>query len=260
MKGNRPYLPVIVLSGAEPRLPGNSREAGYAYAVPFDLAGAPPAKALVQSLIIGSSPFVLLLTPAAPDPLPDALILCLFSRSYLQINGAPVVAFTQAHSTLEASLNSYLRGQGYPGLHAWAVPEISTPGASQFLETAAFGEPLFFQDQAAEERFYQSCQELLKDNEGFSACISEYLTLKATHQKLQERYAVLEERLKNAETTVEVARHKFKDDYDNLYDFYRKEYDILPLWYKRFGQIVKVLAGKRSFRSLFDDNVKKYKD
>jgi len=57
MKGNRPYLPVIVLSGAEPRLPGNSREAGYAYAVPFELAGAPPAKALVQSFIIATTPF-----------------------------------------------------------------------------------------------------------------------------------------------------------------------------------------------------------
>lgn len=42
--------------------------------------------------------------------------------------------------------------------------------------------------------------------------------------------------------------------------YYRQEYEILPGWYKRFGHIIKVLMGKRSFRSLFNDNVKKYKD
>jgi hypothetical protein len=44
-----------------------------------------------------------------------------------------------------------------------------------------------------------------------------------------------------------------------IQDFYTKEYEILPLWYKRFGHILKVLAGKRTFRSLFRDDVKKYK-
>jgi hypothetical protein len=45
-----------------------------------------------------------------------------------------------------------------------------------------------------------------------------------------------------------------------LQDYYTREYEILPLWYKRFGHILKVLTGKRTFRSLFRDNVKKYKD
>jgi hypothetical protein len=42
--------------------------------------------------------------------------------------------------------------------------------------------------------------------------------------------------------------------------FYKTEYEILPMWYKRFGHIIKVVMGKRSFRSLFDDNVQKYKE
>jgi hypothetical protein len=42
--------------------------------------------------------------------------------------------------------------------------------------------------------------------------------------------------------------------------FYYQEYEILPLWYKRIGHIIKVIMGKRTFRSLFNDNVKKYKD
>ena len=51
-----------------------------------------------------------------------------------------------------------------------------------------------------------------------------------------------------------------KQDLAIALDFYHYEYDILPLWFKRLGHIVKVLMGKRSLRSLFNDNVKKYKD
>ena len=50
-----------------------------------------------------------------------------------------------------------------------------------------------------------------------------------------------------------------KEYYDVL-NWYQKEYEILPLWYKRLGHIIKVIMGKRSFRSLFRDDVKKYKD
>ncbi|MDB5277544.1 MAG: hypothetical protein JWR61_2499 [Ferruginibacter sp.] len=49
-------------------------------------------------------------------------------------------------------------------------------------------------------------------------------------------------------------------EYYEVLDWYHKEHEILPLWYKQFGHIIKVIMGKRSFRSLFDDNVKKYKD
>ncbi len=33
--------------------------------------------------------------------------------------------------------------------------------------------------------------------------------------------------------------------------WYHKEYEVLPLWYKRFGHIIKVFKGKRTFKSLF---------
>jgi len=49
-------------------------------------------------------------------------------------------------------------------------------------------------------------------------------------------------------------------EYYEVLNWYHKEYEILPLWYKQFGHIIKVMMGKRSFRSLFDDKVKKYKD
>lgn len=42
-------------------------------------------------------------------------------------------------------------------------------------------------------------------------------------------------------------------------DFYNNEYEVLPMWFKRLGHIVKVLMGKRTFGSLYRDDVKKYK-
>ncbi len=51
-----------------------------------------------------------------------------------------------------------------------------------------------------------------------------------------------------------------KEERANGLKWYYYEYEILPVWYKRFGHIIKVLMGKRSFRSLFNKNVKKYKD
>lgn len=43
-------------------------------------------------------------------------------------------------------------------------------------------------------------------------------------------------------------------------EWYQHEYEILPRLYKRVGHVIKVLMGKRTFRSLFDNNIKKYKD
>lgn len=45
-----------------------------------------------------------------------------------------------------------------------------------------------------------------------------------------------------------------------LKKFYYNEYEILPVWYKRLGHIIKVVMGKRTFVSLFRNDVKKYKD
>ncbi|MEO6903064.1 MAG: hypothetical protein ABI315_07915 [Bacteroidia bacterium] len=53
---------------------------------------------------------------------------------------------------------------------------------------------------------------------------------------------------------------KSQDEALKIYEFYSNEYEILPLWYKRVGHIIKVLTMKRTFRSLFDNNVKKYKN
>jgi len=52
--------------------------------------------------------------------------------------------------------------------------------------------------------------------------------------------------------------NRYKRQIKELLGFYKNEYEILPMWYKRFGHVLKVMTGKRTFKSLFDDNVKKY--
>ncbi len=42
-----------------------------------------------------------------------------------------------------------------------------------------------------------------------------------------------------------------KSNRDTIRDWYEKEYEVLPLWYKRFGHVLKVMTGKRSFKSLY---------
>ena len=75
---------------------------------------------------------------------------------------------------------------------------------------------------------------------------------------LNRKYTSTEAELNYQKQYIEVLRsdHAAKE----LQDYYTHEYEILPLWYKRFGHILKVLTGKRTLQSLFRDGVKKYKD
>jgi hypothetical protein len=56
---------------------------------------------------------------------------------------------------------------------------------------------------------------------------------------------------------IALGKEVAQKEYYDIKQWYHQEYEILPLWFKRLGHIVKVLMGKRSFRSLFSDNVKK---
>ncbi|HEY2720893.1 MAG TPA: hypothetical protein VGI82_04170 [Chitinophagaceae bacterium] len=57
-----------------------------------------------------------------------------------------------------------------------------------------------------------------------------------------------------------ISKNIREKEYFELLDWYNHEYEILPTWYKRIGHVIKVIMGKRTFRSLFNDNVKKRKD
>jgi len=52
---------------------------------------------------------------------------------------------------------------------------------------------------------------------------------------------------------IQLGKRISQDEYYGLKHWYTKEYEVLPLWYKQFGHIIKVFMGKRSFKSLFKD-------
>ena len=87
--------------------------------------------------------------------------------------------------------------------------------------------------------------------------------LRLNEQELRSKLQLLEEQLGsldgvdlNYNSTVD----RYKKQITGLMKYYKLEYEILPLWYKRFGHILKVITGKRTFKSLFNDSAEKYKE
>ena len=83
--------------------------------------------------------------------------------------------------------------------------------------------------------------------------------------KLKSDNAVLRFKLETGRDALERMRIEAKKTEDSqraqlmaeikraneLQGWYHREYEALPLWYKRFGHMIKVFTGKRTFKSLF---------
>lgn len=83
-----------------------------------------------------------------------------------------------------------------------------------------------------------------------------------SHHNIAFQNSLLQERLESElryRSFYNTPDTGYKKQIKEITDFYNTEYEILPLWYKRLGHIIKVLTGKRTFKSLLNDNVKKYK-
>jgi len=88
-------------------------------------------------------------------------------------------------------------------------------------------------------------------------------SLATKRNELISKIELLQEQLdslKNYHLYYNLSDTRYKRQITELMKFYKNEYEILPLWYKRLGHTLKVIMGKRTFRSLFNDNIKKYKD
>jgi hypothetical protein len=68
-----------------------------------------------------------------------------------------------------------------------------------------------------------------------------------------------QERAKLYLSFISLGKKVRETEYHDLRQWYHNEYEVLPLWFKRLGHIIKVLIGKRTFRSLFSDKVKSHK-
>jgi ActR/RegA family two-component response regulator len=92
--------------------------------------------------------------------------------------------------------------------------------------------------------------------------LKENRALAVKEKEWQVKTTLLEEKLEsltNYHLHNNAPESVYKKQVTELLDFYNTEYEVLPMWFKRLGQVVKVLTGKRTFKSLYNDNVKKYK-
>jgi hypothetical protein len=99
-----------------------------------------------------------------------------------------------------------------------------------------------------------------KENSQAYHLLEENVALTKKERESQTKAAILEEQLESVKNYQNPSDSRYKKQITELLYFYKYEYEILPLWYKRFGHIIKVLRGQRTFKSLFRDNVKKYKN
>lgn len=102
---------------------------------------------------------------------------------------------------------------------------------------------------------FHALMNLRKLHDEYEAIVED-LGYEKTLRMDQEQYS----KLSGMRTSMENGKQGRMNEIARLKHFYYQEYEILPSWYKKLGHIIKVIMGKRSFRSLFNDNVKKYKD
>ena len=288
MYNHKLYSPVLLLPARED-LPGNFNQAKYSIATLIDDRSVREDRGKFNSLIRGKTPFLLTIDSEKimsgqllTQQLHDIITLCQFSENYIRTNNGPLIVFfyssakarTAAACSFEQSLLDSLQLQGWPAIIKWQLTGNDLPLltvdkidfdesylAKNFLSKAdRIGEHIFFtgasfeQTIELEEQFNRLCISALNENPVTKTYLTLYLHYKAAVRKAEEEALVQKERLENAESTINVVRTKYKDDYDLLFNWYHKEYEVLPLWYKRFGHIIKAFMGKRTFRSLWSDD------
>lgn len=209
-----------------------------------------------------------------------------FHPAYKVINEKPVVAFNANYKD-DADLIRFVQeleqttiSQGYDGIQ-WVIFSNNSDQVNDY-------NVLFDNRQPVESAAVYS--EILKKYNYTNKYIGIkttdvndwYSTLQSAEEKIMQEYPEKFDYLKKygdlersfvqttdqlKRTNLDLENHKkyleifkSKDEALKIYEFYKYEYEILPLWYKRFGHIIKVIMGKRSFRSLFDNNIKKYND
>ncbi|MEO7489447.1 MAG: hypothetical protein ABIU77_20195 [Ferruginibacter sp.] len=211
-----------------------------------------------------------------------------FHPNYFNVEQRPVVSVEEkSRATLDlnkiiSSLDKQAFDQGFSGIHSVCFAgEDLTPGGE---ENIIYNGDNSLQDflntyyELLSKRYYVSKYigiktndfaafvgalavmevKLLKENPTLFNHLNQFCQLKNTVVQLNENMRVVKEDLTNQKAYLKI--FKDQDESVKINEFYRNEYEILPLWYKQFGHLIKVVMGKRTWRSLFDNNVKKYKN
>jgi hypothetical protein len=210
----------------------------------------------------------------------------LFLPSYLRVEQQPIINLAGASQDLlgktSSELSAYLSSQGFnPVIINQLVTPVERPETNScclFTSPAelvkyykeilqsdqSYNNSLFFYAHSPEV-FVETISSLQQAENDFKENFPGVYTLINNNRMLEKEMNVL--RIKMEYTENELSHQKQYNEIlrsehstKELQKYYDHEYEILPKWYKRFGHILKVITGKRTFRSLFNDDVKKYKN
>lgn len=70
---------------------------------------------------------------------------------------------------------------------------------------------------------------------------------------LESEISLWKKRVELYQSFLVLSKTVQEKEYYDVIDWYHKEYEALPKWYKRVGHLIKVCLGKRSFKSLFNN-------
>ncbi len=165
-----------------------------------------------------------------------------FQISIVEVKNDPAGAMTNqpAYQLTTATINYSLVLKKWVSLYL----ENRNPGEIHLLISEKLPDPIQVLDKIGESDF--------KGTEEYKIANRFY-----ENQKLINEYKhELDLRINN-EKDARLYLKIQKEQTQNNVEWYHCEYEILPGWYKKLGHLIKALMGKRSFRSLFNDNIKK---
>jgi hypothetical protein len=247
---------------------------------------------ILNELLKMRAPYLLTLVNNAgfePDELPGKLIdligVFVMGVSYERRNEQPVIGIRGMNTSpwVIKNLSGYFRSQGFQDICFLnfvesKVPDICLKENSLLAITGIESINFFSGDIPAIDRILnqyvyfrgdtlkntlelenemnRKIVHFLNENKDYDLLIKRLMQAENQFEKAENKYILQTRKLAIAESFVEVAKNKYKDDYESLFEYYHKEYEVLPVWFKRLGHIIKVLTGHRKFKSLITDEHK----
>ena len=210
------------------------------------------------------------------------IISFFFLPGYQKINNQFIINLIYENDDIlndvQRDLIKISNNQGIKNLHInWLIPEQSHASINaqqsstrlysninnfmllytHTLQSSTFYNNLFYVDHVAIEvdklhSLITNANDTIKINNSFLYEVVlklQILAIENSNLKLKNQSFVNE--LENYKTHIEVLKSVHEATELQLY--YDNEYEILPIWYKRLGHILKFLMGKRNFKSLFNN-------
>lgn len=201
----------------------------------------------------------------------DQLILCLTQPLYYKENAQHVLVL-ESNTTMSKNAKDYLLLQGFHLSYftinqadtdnLWLIKETDEPGQIQKkyeekLSMQQFINKWIVIEEQQSAKLLTAITECLSFTEvKFKQNNPAFETLLLTNGALQKQNSLLSEQ--NNYLLRELEHYKVfnkqlkdQDESEKILRFYHTEYELLPLWYKRFGHIIKILTGKRKLSSLY---------